>query len=77
MSDKIKKVTIKIEFDGTAEEEANLKHNAESTKGTITFAGTFGLFQKLPKTILLPVELYSIADIEVVRTEPNQQTQAE
>lgn len=77
MSDKIKKVTIKIELDGTAEEEANLKHNVKLRKHAIELAGSLGLIQKLPKALLLPVGLYAIADIEVVRAEPNQQTQAE
>lgn len=77
MSDKIKKVTIKIEFDGTAEEEANLKHNVSLCKSAISMAATLGLSQKLPEIVLLPVGLYAIADIEVVRAEPNQQTQAE
>lgn len=77
MSDKIKKVTIKIELDGSTEEETNLRNNTKLSKHAIALAGSLGLIQKLPEIVLLPVGLFAIADIEVVRAEPTQTTQAE
>lgn len=77
MSDKIKKVTITIELDGTAEEEATLLANAKLAVNAIAAAATLGLTKKLPDFFLLPVGLFAIADIKVICTEPNQQTKSE
>lgn len=74
MSDKIKKITIQIVLDGTAEEEKNLMNNVEATKNVLALATQVGLIKKLPPFVELPIGLFALADFRVIRIEPDTQT---
>lgn len=74
MSDKIKKVTISVELNGTAEEEANFMANMKLAKEVIIMATQVGLFDKLPESVKFPTGLFALADFRVIRTEPDTQT---
>lgn len=74
MSDKINRVTICIELNGTAEEEKNLMANVEATKNVILLATQLGLANKMPEFVKLPVSIFTLADFRVIRTEPDTQT---
>ena len=74
MSDKIKKVTISIILDGTAEEEENLMNNVKATRNVILLATQLGLANKMPEFVKLPVSIFALADFRVIRIEPDTQT---
>ena len=74
MSDKIKKITIRIELDGTAEEERNLMHNVKLTRDVISMATRVSLIKQLPPFVELPIAMFALADFQVVRAETETQT---
>lgn len=74
MSDKIKKITIRIELDGSAEEEKNLMSNVKLIREVIMMITNAGLAHKVPEFAQLPIALFVNADFQVVRIEPDTQT---
>ena len=69
------KISITIYVHGSAEEATNVKENLEMTKGALNLAFTHGLFGGANELLKIAGQLLAVADLNVIRVEPDQRTQ--
>ena len=77
MTPEFTKVEIKLYVSANDQDVATLNKNIKVVQHVIQLAALDEALDAVDSHLRMPAVLFSMADIEVVRTEPNQQTTTE
>lgn len=77
MTPEFTKVEIKLHVSANDQEVEVLNKNIKAVQHLIKLVALAGVLNNLDLHLRMPASLFAMADVDVVRTEPNQQTQAE